>query len=341
MTVRVAIDARDAARPEQGGWARYAHRLIEALREQPDVEVLAYEAGPRHLPELVFEQLTFARRAASDGAHVIHAPNCFLPLRRNCPGVVTVHDLAFETHRDDFTGTTGWKYRTFTPRAVRSAECVIVPSEATARSVAEHYGVGPDRVRVIPEASPLPVAAIGSDVRQPVPTGRFVLTVGALRRKKNLERLLEAHARARERGLTASLVVVGEGPHLFDATPGVEFLGRVSDERLDALYRAATLFVYPSLHEGFGLTVLEAMERGCPCLLAEGTSLPEVGGSAAAYVDPTDTVQLADHLLELCGDDDRLDRMAADGRRRAEQFSWERTARETVAAYREAVRAGG
>src|SRR3954454_11200689 len=115
--LRALVDARDTRDPELRGWGRYAAALIDALRDQPDLDLQTVERG-WPAPELLFEQAGLPLKAR--GADVVHVTNCFLPLKRPCPGVVTIHDLAFEDHPDDFASTTGWKYRTLTPRAARS-----------------------------------------------------------------------------------------------------------------------------------------------------------------------------------------------------------------------------
>lgn len=341
--MRVAIDARDAAAPQTGGWGRYARCLIEALRGVEGLELILYERAPR-LPELVFEQLILPRRLRRDRPDAVHSPNCFLPLNRPCAGVVTVHDLAFEAYPGDFAPRTGWKYRTFARRAVASAERVIVPSEATRADLVERYGAEESKIRVIPEASTLPPPAAGGGGREAPPTAPgeapadpYVLCVGDLRAKKNAERLVAAHALARERGLRQRLVIAGRGS--LPAAEGVELLGFVSEGRLDRLYRGADLLVYPSLYEGFGLAALEAMERGCPVALARATSLPEVGGEAAIYFDPQSVEEIAVALLRLGGDPELRRRLAAAGRERAATFSWARAAAATAEVYREAAEA--
>lgn len=335
--VRVGIDARDANDPHTGGWGRYARFLIEALGRRDDVELVLYDDPPPG-PELFFEQVALPRRARRDRLDVLHAPNCFLPSRPPCPGVVTVHDLAFEAHPGDFAPLTGWKYRGFTRRSVEVAKRVIVPSESTRRDVLERYGADPSKVIVVPEASALPrrdaPAAAG------VPDGPFLLCVSAIREKKNIRRLVEAHALARRRGLSQRLVIAGPGKPGGLRGEGVEFTGPADEATLDALYRAADFLVYPSLYEGFGLVVLEAMERGCPVALARATSLPEVGADAAEYFDPEDVESIAETLRRLGGDPALRERLAAAGRRRAAEFSWDRTAELTVEVYRAAIATG-
>jgi glycosyltransferase involved in cell wall biosynthesis len=272
-------------------------------------------------PEALWEQAGLPLKLRRLRADLVHAPNCFLPLRRPCPGVVTIHDLAFEAYPDDFTRRTGAKFRSITPRAARSAERVICVSEFTKRDVCERYGVDPAKVKVVHNGPSLPVGDA------PVPGGEpYVLGVGDLRAKKNWHRLAAA---ARRLGLRLVIAGGGEDPGL-DA----ETTGYLPDRELDALMRGADLLVHPSLYEGFGLVVLEAMVRGIPVAAAQNTALPEAGGDAAVYFDPEDVDAIAAAITEALG---RREELSAKGREHAAGFSWERAARETAAVYREAV----
>jgi glycosyltransferase involved in cell wall biosynthesis len=314
----IVLDVTEGLGPRPRGWSRYVTCLAAAL----DGDVVPV-AGRVRGPELLWEQAGLPRALRRRRADLVHAPNCFLPLRRPCPGVVTVHDLAFEAFPRDFAPRTAWKYRTFTPRAVRSAERVIVPSEATARDLARRYGADRERIRVVPEAPALPVGD-----REP-PAGEYLLAVGDLRAKKNLGVLVDAAGR-----LGARLVLAGldAGSGAAVAGPGVELRGYVSDLELDALMRGAAALVHPSLYEGFGLVVLEAMARGTPVACADATALPETAGGAAALFDPHDAGSVAAAVERALGDRERF---AAAGRERAARFSWERTAALTRAVYEE------
>jgi glycosyltransferase involved in cell wall biosynthesis len=349
MAPLVAIDGRDASAPQLRGWGRYAACLIDALRVGADegfaLDVVS-DGGAG--PEVVFEQLKLPRLLRRRGVALVHATNCFLPLRRPCPGVVTIHDLAFEAWPGDFRPRTRVKYRLIAPRAVRSAELVICPSAFTRDDLCERYGVDAGKVRVIPEAPALAVAGSGpAAAARPraasLPPGApYVLAVGDLRRKKNLAALVLAFAALwRERSISHRLVLAGvdagQGPVLRAHSGGapVELTGYVGDRELDALIRGAELLVNPSVYEGFGLVVLEAMARGTPVLAARAGALPETGGDAAAYFDPGEPEGLRLALAELLPDSSVRERMAARGREWVSAFSWERTARETAAVYRE------
>ena len=277
--------------------------LAQALGD--DVECVA---GRVQGPEILWEQVGLPRALRRRGAALVHAPNCFLPLVRPCPGVVTINDLAFEVFPEDFAARTRWKYATFARRSALSAERVIVPSAFTARDVCERYGIGEHKVRVIPDA---PALALGD---APPPPGEYVLAVGDVRPKKNLP-----IARAAAERLGIELKVAGVGSEL----------GYVDDARLDALMRGAACLVHPSLYEGFGLVIVEAMARGIPVACADATALPETAGGAAELFDPHDPEDCAEAIRRA------IAAGGARGRARAAEFTWNRTAEMTRAVYEE------
>lgn len=314
----LALDARDAVAPEPRGWQRYSACLLDALRERSDLEVRALTQGWRG-PEVLYEQIGLPRDAR--GADVLHSPSCFLPLRRSLPGVVTIHDLAFEAHPGDFSARTRAKFRWVTPRAARSAQAVIVPSRFTAADVTARYGVAPERIHVVPYAPALPVG------ESEPPPGPYLLGVGDLREKKNWLRLVRAWRALRAEGLPHRLVIAGvdsgQGAALRAAAGGepLELPGYVDDDALDALMRGADLLVHPSLYEGFGLVIVEAQARGTPVAAANATALPETG--ADVYFDPLDEDDIAAAIERGLALEPR------DG-----GWSWARTAEQTLAVYR-------
>jgi glycosyltransferase involved in cell wall biosynthesis len=335
--VLIAFDARDAFVPMPHGSGVYVARLLAALQgtELGGHELWPLRDGGRG-PETWWEQVTLPRLLRRrEGVGLVHSPDSFLPLARGCPGVLTVHDLGFEAIPGDMPRRTELKYRTLLRAGARSAQRVICPSRFTAADVVARYGVPEERIRVIPEAPALPA---GDEVP---PDGPYVLAAGDLRPKKNLAVLIAAYRQLRRDGLPHRLVLAGAdlglGGELRSQTGGepVELTGFVSDARLDALIRGAAALVVPSLYEGFGLIVLEAMARGCPVLLARAGALPETGGDAAVYFDPADPGELAARLRAVLDDPAELARLGAAGRAHAARFSWEQTAAATAAVYQE------
>ena len=331
----VAIDARDAFAPQLRGWGRYAKELIAALPEHDALD-FRFLSGGGPGPEVLYEQVGLPVRLRRMDADLIHTPNCFLPLARPCMGVVTIHDLAFEVFPEDFSARTGWKYRTFTPRAARSAQRVICVSGYTASDVVRRYDVDEARVRIIPNAPSLPIgdAAIPDG-------GPYLLAVGDLRPKKNLLRLVKAFARLRGEGLEHRLVLAGvdsgEGERVREAAGGhpVQLTGYLPDADMDALMRGADALVHPSLYEGFGLVLVEAMARGVPVLAARATALPETGGDACDYFDPLDVGDMAAAIRRVVDDRAHHADLAARGLVRAGALSWASSAALTVAVYEE------
>jgi glycosyltransferase involved in cell wall biosynthesis len=338
----VAIDARDAAATELRGWGRYELELVRALRAGAcrDLDLRVLERGGAG-PELLFEQVKLPWTLRRTHAAVVHAMNCFLPLVRPCPGVVTIQDLAFEDWPADFGSVTGRKYRTLVPLAARSAERIICPSDFTRDDVCARYGVDAAKVRVIPLAPALPLAATTNGA--PGPSDPYLLAIGDLRAKKNLGALVTAfrHLRSGAGAVPHRLVLAGvdsgESERLRALAGGepVELTGYVTDARLDELIRGADVVVHPSRYEGFGLVVLEAMIRGTPVAAARATALPQTGGEAAAYFDPGDSDDIAAVVGSLLHDAGARAELSRRGREWAAEFSWERTARETAAVYRE------
>jgi glycosyltransferase involved in cell wall biosynthesis len=273
-------------------------------------------------------------------------------LAQRKPTVVTVHDLTFKTRpetRGDLISRFHWEF--FGVRGARRADHVITISQNTQRDIQHFLNVPEERISVIYEAAASifrPVepesARITARGKYGI-EGRYILFVGTLEPIKNLSRLIEAYALARQRGMTEpSLVVVGQkGWQFADIFARVErlglqdeivFTGFVPDEDLPALYSGADVFVMPSLYEGFGLPVLEAMACGTPVLTSDVSSLPEIASDAAILVNPMDVDALAEALERVCGDDYLRQNMRLAGLARAAQFSWRRCAEETREVYR-------
>jgi glycosyltransferase involved in cell wall biosynthesis len=269
------------------------------------------------------------------------------------PSVVTVHDLAFLAHPEAFHPSKRRYLMLMTRLSVHRARRVIAVSAHTKGDLVRHFGVAPDKVTVIPNAmddrfrpatNPDARAQFTRDHHLPE---RFILFVGTLEPRKNLRRLIDAFARLARDDHEVALVIVGaSGWMTSDLAPLAEahgladrivFTGYVADDELPRWYQAATLFCYPSLYEGFGLPVLEAMACGTPVVTSNTSSIPELASGAAARIDPTDVAALADALGALLADAPRRAEMSRAGIARARSYSWERTAAATYAVIAEAA----
>lgn len=348
-----------------GGIGTYVRELLPAIAADPSFEVTAFHArfGRPPPPELApFDPVDLGRgirilypawnalgRPALPrrlaGLDVVHAPSpvAVPSVGRDQALVVTVHDLAFRLFPSMYPPAWRTLFRAGLRRAGRRADAIIAISRHTATDLVRLARVDPRRVHVVPLAAALP-----SDPTDPEPALErlkiprpYVLFAGTLEPRKNLVRLVRAYRRAALR-IPHALVVAGplgwraQRLHRELAVPGsgrVVLTGRVRAGDLDALYRGADAFCYPSLYEGFGLPVLEAMARGVPTITSTAASLPEVAGEAALTVDPRSVRDLAEALERVLTDPDEADRLRAMGRDRAARFSWERTARMTRDVY--------
>jgi glycosyltransferase involved in cell wall biosynthesis len=283
------------------------------------------------------------------GAEVIHATSAAVPPAGGLPLVVTVHDLAFHQHPEAYPRAgRDWHERS-TRIAVAEAALLVTPSSATARDLSDLYGVEPARIAVVPLGvgpSPSDQAAARRLLDELDVKGPFLLAVGTLEPRKNLRRLLNAFATLADELPDHHLVVVGPagwGPRLPQPAeyPGqavrIRLAGKVRDPVLHGLYELADALAYPSLYEGFGLPVLEAMAHGTPVLTSDRSSLPEVAGDAAVLVDPISTESIATGLRSLVGDEALRARLRAAGPERAARFTWEATAEATWTVYRRAA----
>lgn len=309
------------------------HEALERFAASPQVRVVRI-----NLPTPLVARTPVEIFAGAQD--VVHGPHAALPRSDGgARGVVTIHDIA-PLHGPPWVsrGSESW-FRRNAADAVARADRIVTPSEFVARDVTERLGADPARVVAIPLGVSERFAAPrdGSDdaalaalrVARP-----YVLAVGAGTPRKNLARLVEAFARVRaERPDAGRLVVVGEGGEAKSRDFEVR-LGWVDEKRLPVLYRNAAALAFPSLHEGFGLPVLEAMAAGCPVLASDATALPETAGDAALLVDPSSVEAIAQGLLRLLGDADLRERLVAQGRRRAAQFPWAACAERHVALWR-------
>ncbi len=277
--------------------------------------------------DAVWYPLVLPRLARRARVEVLHCPTFRAPLARPvCPLVVTVHDLAVLRHPETFNQWTRRYSRLCVPRVARSARLLIAVSEHTKRELVEVLGTPEERIRVVPNG----VAEVfGPD--GPAEPGDYVLAVGTLEPRKNLARLAEA---TRRLGVELRIAGGGGWGRVELGGTGVRVLGRVPDEELARLYRGARCLAYPSLYEGFGIPIVEAMACGAPVVTSRGGATEEVAGGAAVLVDPLDPAAIAAGIEEAAA---RREQLVPAGLARARDFSWAETARRTADVYREAA----
>ncbi len=366
-SLRVALDAREASDPVFGrgtGVGRYVYNLLVHLPPADrTVRYTAFVARPARLQldagiaevrlpgffGAAHWALPWAARKLA--VQLIHGTANTIPLvLAGMPAVVTLHDLAIYRHPDFFPQRQTLSTRVLVPRSLRRAAAIICPSQHTADDAAALFDIARERLKVIPHGfngafgRPVPPPALAAvRTRYRVPE-RYVLFNGTLQPRKNLETALFAVAEARRRDPVALVVVGARGwrdqPALdriqsLGLQDAVHLLGYVPVQDLPALYTQAQAFLFPSLYEGFGLPVLEAMACGTPVIASNRTSIPEVAGPAALLVDPADREGWAAALIAVLQDGELRARLASAGRARSLQFSWEECARAHLAVYRE------
>jgi len=369
--MRIAIDARLNAY-RQGGISQYTRQLMTALAEvsQADEFIsLQHRDQLRPLaiapnvirrtaltpPHHRFEQWTLPLEVLLARPSVLHCPDFIAPVRRPCPAVVTIHDLAFMHYPeilDEAASVFYGQVKTNAPRA----DAIIAVSEATRQDIAQFLDIPIEQIDVIYEAAAPLYTQINLRVGEarvlngtPVEADTFMLFVSTLEPRKNLPTLLRALRMCLDRKPEVGyrLVVVGRrgwrDEAIFNAVRDLKlgehvlFAGGVGQYDLRWLYNACRLYINPSLYEGFGLPLLEAMACGAACLAAATSSLPEIGGDAAIYVPPLDAEAWADEIEVLWDDQERRAELGRVGLARAQRFSWLRAARETLNVYQRAA----
>jgi glycosyltransferase involved in cell wall biosynthesis len=286
-----------------------------------------------------------------EGAVLYHATEHLLP-RLNAPTVLTVHDLIFERYPEHHTRRNRWYLRVAMPLFVRAASAIIAVSRHTQADLVELYGADPGKIHVVYEgvderfysASPAEVARVRGAYS---PDRPYLLMVGTLEPRKNHAAALAAVARLKAWGWPHRLLLVGGQGWLFEPirrridelglAGDVQFAGYVPDADLPPLYTGAACVLVPSLYEGFGFPVLEALACGAPVVCSNTSSLPEVAGDAALLVTPEDHEELAAAVHLLLSQPQAAGELAAAGRRQAARFRWEACARETMAVYERAM----
>lgn len=358
----IGIDGNEANVHEKVGVSVYSVKLLEYfqkhatsrlrfivyLKKAPNVDMpdenenFTYKvvSGP-FLWSQIFLPLELLRNMfSSNRIHVFFSPAHYSPRFCPCPTVVTIHDVAYIHFPDEFLKKDLYQLINWTRYSIRKATKVITVSKATKKDVVSHYHVPENKIEVVYNGFEKDVEHDEAVPPQPKITKPYVLYVGTIQPRKNIIALIRAFSLFYKTHPEYYLVITGKKGWLFDQIfreardlylqNKIIFTGYVTDEELVYLYRHAFCFVLPSLYEGFGIPILEAMSFGTPVVSSFSSSLPEVGGEAALYFDPEDEKDLA-HKLEVLHTDNKLrNELIAKGSERIRQFSWLSCAKKTL-----------
>lgn len=367
-TYRIGVDARQLSTQLSGigrynleilsrlvkmghQWYVYSHREIElGSWNYPNVHVRTAHFSHTYL-RMLWSQSVMPWWAAADKLDLFWSPLHRLPvfLPKKMARVVTVHDLVWRHSGHTMRSVNRWLDATLMPEAVRQSDRVIAVSSSTARDIENEMPFAAGMVRTIPLGNsvmgdPQPRSAL-ADLGLEVP---YFLFVGTLEPRKNLARLLEAFSRLKSTEAGGAVLAIAGGTgwgsvevddliHQWGLQGRVRKLGYVSDQQLATLYAHALFLAMPSLYEGFGLPLLEAMSRGLPVLTSDISSMPEVAGDAGVLVSPHDVDSIARGLAALLGDNAFRLELASRALASAARFNWDRAALETMVTFKEAI----
>lgn len=357
----------------QAGYRRAGihHYIANLLTHLPQTEGLRYVVFSRRRPEwgradmevattrwptekrwarILWEQVAWPRAAADRGLDLLHSMAFVTPIWRSRPTVVTVYDLSFIHFPERFPFLQRFYLTTQTRRSCRQARRVVTISESGKEDVHRFFGVEREQIDVVfpgvdATFHPRPTAEVAAFRRQHGLPERFVLHVGTLQPRKNIPALIEAMARLRRPDL--SLVLVGGKGWFYDEIfaqverlgleKQVRFAGYVPDEALPLWYNAASLLVFPSVYEGFGMPIIEAMACGTPVIAAATSAIPEAAGGAALLFSPQSVDALVSQMLAVLDNAEQAATMRQHGLEQASKFSWDRAGKAMVATYRRAL----
>jgi glycosyltransferase involved in cell wall biosynthesis len=371
--MKIALDARLVHYRRYSGIGRYIIHLAELL---PDLDhdnsfTIIHsrkDRNPPHHPAAQlqtawtpshyrWEQITFPLELLRLKINLLHSPDFIPPFSGSYRRIITVHDLNFLYYPQFLTNESRRYYNWQIERAVQIADHVLADSHATRLDLIKLLNVPEEKITVVwlaPNAmayrvlKPAEIAAARQRLQLP---DRFILFAGTLEPRKNVAGLLRAYRLLIEHDRhSPDLVLAGSRGWLFDETHAlidelrirdrVHWIDSLPDSDLAALYNAAAVFVLPSYYEGFGLTVLEAMACGAPCIISDRGSLPEIAGGAAKEIDPDDISELMEAIAGVLSDHSLQQQLRQNGFERAAEFSWQRCARETLAVYRRVLGVG-
>lgn len=355
----IAIDGYEANVESRVGIGRYAFEIIRHIyavekrsASYDQLRIYLPHSPQSDMPEetlwwhyrqswpsrfWTFVGLPLALAVDEPKAQVIFSPTHYVPRWVTIPRVMAIMDLSYIAYPKLFLAKDLRQLTTWTAWGVRRARAILTISRFSKNAIIKQYGVPQERVVVTYPGFTMPKQIS----TQPNHTEDYILSVGTLQPRKNFNRLIEAFSRIADRYPTLTLLIAGkkgwlyedilDAPKKYGVESRVKFLEFIPDSDLPALYKNARLFALPSLYEGFGLPVLEAMSYGCPVVVSNGSSLPEIAGEAGFYVDPERVESIQDGLVQALEEKgDAAKKRKARASAQVKKFTWEQAARQTL-----------
>lgn len=364
----VGIDGNEANVLKKVGISEFAYRLLEEMYKlnPQGVEFIIYlKAKPNE--DLPLERENWKYKVIgpskfwtqfalplnlffSKRPHVFLTLTHYAPRFSPIPTVISIMDLSYLFFPELFRKDDLYQLKNWTKYSAQKAAKIITISKSTKNDIIKEYRIDETKVKVVYLGIKNNLGSMNKELdinKKFQLASRYILFVGTLQPRKNLIKLIESFSilKNNPKNKDVELVIVGkkgwlyeeilEAPKKYEVTPSVKFLDFVSDDDLPSLYKNAQCYVLPSLYEGFGLPVLEAMKYGCPVITSNVSSLPEAGGEAALYVDPMNSRDIAEKIERLLGDKKLQQEMKRKGFDQVKKFSWEKAAKETLKVLKE------
>lgn len=357
----IGIDGNEANVKEQVGVSIYTQNLLTEFRKKSNKSLLfnVYLKNEQlnTMPEdnkffkyiivrgrFLWSQLFLPVRLLTGVKNdVFFSPAHYIPRFISTPTVVTIHDLSFHYFPDDFLKRDLFKLKNWTKYSVYKAKKIIAVSNTTKNDIVKIYNLPSEKIQVIYNGYEKKEEKTIADQKliKRLKNNFYILYVGTLQPRKNIPALIDAFSKFVKDNREFKLVIAGKKGWLYEKIfnkvrdlgleRNVVFTGYIGNATLKELYKNAFCFVHPSLYEGFGIPLLEAMSEGCPIISSNKSSLPEIGGNAALYFDPTDVNQLVSQIDNLKNHQDLRNALITNGKERIKLFSWKKCATETLA----------
>ena len=333
--MKLLIDGRVLKHKYITGVERYTFNLVEEFKKMGlNYDIFIPQTSNRYLQH-IWENVRLPIKA---GAYdILFCPGNISPLWKSgrCRYVTTIHDISFKFFKDSYSFPYRFYHDKTLNRVLKLSDAIVTISNYEKEMLSKYYPWASDKIKVICNG----ISDKLKDQKINYEKQKYILYVGSLNKRKNLEGLIKAFVNISDK-VPHDLVIAGAKQGLYKGTGAInhsriKYLGFVKDDELIELYRNAALFVFPSFYEGFGLPVLEAMVLGCPVITSNTSSIPEVAGDAAIKVDPRNTEEIASAMIRVLNDQNLSWELIAKGLERVKLFSWKKSAEALVSVFRE------